>query len=186
MEYIFIFANGGWWLKIDSVEKLTDYHMKTGNGRYENAFSMYLHGGRPEEVLKNMSLEDRIAKMNDRNFKYMQAAVMQAEKDNGTIMDGFRWMNMEIGMNQLRHIQQHGAVYINCVGGHTFGLEYTQFCRRKELVYPDFKKADIRIKQFDGGEHFYAYIGDMQIHDEGQIKWNSHEEAYKKALELIS
>lgn len=185
MEYLFVYADGGWWLKIDSVEKLADYHEKMKDGRYEDAFNMYLQEGSPDKILEHLSLEKRVAKMNDRNFKYLQAAVIQARKGNGNIFDGFRWLNIEVGMNQLRTIKEYGAVFINSVGGHTFQLNYTQFCRRKNLVFPDFKKRDIRIKQFDGGSHYYAFVGDMQVRDGNKLKWGTYEEAYRNARKLV-
>lgn len=185
MEYLFVYANGGWWLKLDSVEKLIDYHQKTDTGKYEESVLMYLHNGNPEEIMENLSFEERIKIMNDRNFKLMQAAVIQAEKGNGTLLDGFRWLNIESGMRQLRTIQKYGAVFINPAGGQTFHLEYSQFCRRKELVFPDFKESDIRIKRYAEGKHYYAFIGDMQVRDGDELKWNTHEQAYQKALRLI-
>ena len=36
------------------------------------------------------------------------------------------------------------------------------------------------------GEHYYAYIGNMQVRDGDILKWNTYEEAYSKALEYIS
>lgn len=71
------------------------------DGRYEDAFLMYLHEGSPDKILENLPLEERIQKMNDRNFKFLQAAVIQTQKGNGNILDGFRWLNMEAGMHQL-------------------------------------------------------------------------------------
>lgn len=186
MEYLFVFSDGGWWLKLDSIEKLIDYHQKMNGSYFEDAFLMYMHKGSPDKILESLSLPERIEMMNTRSFKHLQGAVMQAQNGNGTIMDGFRWMNMEIGMVRLRYIREYGAVYINRVGGHTFSLNYTQFCRRKELVFPDFKKEDIRIKRFHGGCHYYAYIGDMQLHNGEQSKWNTHDAAYEAALKYIS
>lgn len=185
MEYLFVYADNGWWLKLDTIEGLIDYHQKTDGSRYENAMEMYLHKELPENNLEKLPLEERVQMMCSRDFKYLQAAVMQAEKGNGTIIDGFRWLNMEIGMSQLRIIQQYGAVFINPVGGHTFDVKYDQFCRRKELVFPDFKKSDIRIKRYQEGTHFYAFIGDMQVRDGESLKWNTREQAYQKALTVI-
>lgn len=186
MEYLFVYADNSWWLKLDSIEKLIDYHEKTDTGKYEKAIRMYMDEGHPDKILENLSVEKRIQKMCNRDFKYLQVAVMQAEKGGGTIFDGFRWMNMEIGMNRLRNIQQYGAVYINPVGGCTHSLNYTQFCRRKEPVFPCYKKEDIRIDKFDGGTHYYAHIGDLEIRDGERMKWDTYEEAYQKALELLS
>lgn len=44
---------------------------------------------------------------------------------------------------------------------------------------------DICISQFTGGTHYYAYVGDMQIREGENLKWNSYEEAYKKACEVV-
>ena len=41
------------------------------------------------------------------------------------------------------------------------------------------------MKQFPGGEHYYAYIGDMQVRDGDTLKWNSYQEAYEMALSLL-
>lgn len=190
MNYIFIFdqESKGWWLKIDSIEKLADYHEKADNGIYDEAIAMYLEGGHPHYILEKLGPEERIRKMQDKDFKRLQIAVMQAERRRSNIFDGFRSLNLEVGMGQMRKLDQYGAIYINCVGGYTFGLHYTQFCLRKELVFPNFKESDIRIKQFSGGKHFYAYIGDIQVRgrwDRNEMKWNSRDEAYNRALELI-
>lgn len=187
MEYLFIFdlESKGWWLKVDNIEKLADYHAKTAAGRYDDAFAMYLNGGHPHDILGKLSSEERIKKIQDKNFKQLQAAVMLAEREGRSILDGFRCLNLEIGMEQMRTIEQYGAIYINRVGGYTFGLKYVQFYHRKELVFPDFKASEIRIKRFEGGEHFYAYIGNMQIRDGDNLKWDSYDEAYKKALVII-
>ena len=59
------------------------------------------------------------------------------------------------------------------------------FVRRKELVFPNFKRDEIRIKKFPNGEHYYAYIDDMQVRDGDTLKWNTYEEAYNQALSMI-
>lgn len=187
MDYVFIFdaESKGWWLKIDSINKLSDYHEKTGSSRYEEAMSMYLKEGHPSEILEKLNPAERIAKMQDRNFKRLQAAVIQAERNGGNILNGFRCLNIEIGMNQLRQLEEEGAIYINSVGGYTTGLKYSQFCHRKELVFPNFVESEIRIKRFNNGTHYYAYIGDMQVRDVDRLKWDSFDEAYKQAVSLV-
>ena len=139
------------------------------------------------EVLKSMSQDERFDIMinNRKNFNIMLGAIMQAEKVNGTIFDGLRCMNIKMGSKELKDIYRNGKTYINQVGGSTFYLEYTQFCRRNELVFPNFTEDDIKIRQFDGGRHYYAYLGDMQLRDGENLKWNSYEQAYNVAIDVI-
>lgn len=187
MEYLFVFSKGGWWLKIDNIEKLTDYQKKVGMSRFENALQMYLDKGHPSEILETLKdqPEKRIELMGNRDFKYLQAAVILAEQGKQNIFGGFRCLNIESGMTELRVMRAYGAVYINPVGGHTYDLEYTQFCRRKDLVFPDFKESDIRIQKYEAGCHYYAFIGDMQVRNGNQMKWNTRDAAYQMAKSII-
>lgn len=182
MEWLFVY-DGGWWLKITDVQQLTEYHKRTDAKRYEGALMMYKDGKRPE----NMSLEERIRASieGNRSFMLMQAAIIQAQNMEGTFLDGIRGLNMEIGMKELKDIREYGAVYINPVGGSTFSVDYTQFCRRKELIFPNFRKEDIRVKQFRGGSHWYAYIGDMQVRNGEELKWNTKEAAQRVAESIV-
>ena len=191
MEYLFVFANGGWWLKIDSADKLVDYHRQT-NVRISEAFDLFsqLHEEAGDvnkimDVVASYPTQKRLALMQTRAYKIMQAAMIEAGNIGGNIFDGFRCLNMEVGSKELRDIHEYGATYINRVGGSTFGLEYTQFYRSKKLVFPDFRREDIRVKQYTGGNHWYAYVGDMQVRDGDTLKWDSYEEAYNRALALV-
>lgn len=183
MEYLFVFSDGGWWLKLTTAEQIVDYHRKHEN-RYEGALQLYMKWKQTGRRYEDIPIQERIALQTSKDFKYLQCALMQARAINGTIFDGFRCMNMEAGKKELRDIQKHGAVYINQEGGSTYGLEYTQFCRKKELVFPDFTKKDIRVKRFNGGNHWYAYIGEMQVRNGDQLKWNTYEDA-RAAAEAV-
>lgn len=189
MEYLFVFSDGGWWLKLTDADQIIDYARKT-DSRYEGALEMYMHwkqeGKDYEDAVMELPLAERIKLTQDRDFKYLQCAIIQARKIGGTILDGFRSLNMEIGAAYLQTIREHGAVYINPVGGKTFDVKYTQFCRRKELVFPEYKREDIRVKQFNGGQHWYAYIGDTQVRNGDQMKWNTHDAAFEAAAALVN
>ena len=75
MEYLFVLSTeGGWWLKIDTIEQLTDYHKKTDGHRYENALRNFFHGNRPEDLLRqardSKNPEDLISLYTNRDFQY--------------------------------------------------------------------------------------------------------------------
>lgn len=188
-EYLFIYDGEVWWLKLTDVEQIIDYHKQT-DSRYEGALSLYmkfkLEGKEWYNLLEDMPLQERIKTMQSKDFKYLQCAIMKAQQVEGTIFDGFRCLNMEIGAGELETIREHGAVFINPAGGHTHGIKTVQFCRRKQLVFPHFKREEIRLKQFNGGRHWYAYIGDMQIRDGDKLKWNTREAAQEAAEAMVT
>ena len=88
---------------------------------------------------------------------------------------------------QLRDLQERGAIYINRLGGYhgDSTQEKLPFVHRDKLVFPNFKENEIRIKQFPNGEHWYAYIDDVQVRDGDTLKWNTYEEAYTQAKKYI-
>lgn len=190
IEYLFVYDGQQWWLKLTEADQIADYHKKTAGSRYEGAINLYRklrqEGRDWHNLLDGMELQERIKMMESKDFKYIQCAIIKAQQIEGTIFDGFRCLNMEIGMAQLDNIKQYGAVFINPAGGHTHGVETVQFCRRKQLVFPDFKKEDIRVRKFNGGQHWYAYIGDMQVRDGDRLKWNTKDAAQAAAEALVT
>lgn len=188
IDYIFVFDidSKGWWLKIDSVEKLNDYYLRTLDSRFSDALSLYLRDGSTEDILNNLDVSDRLQKIMDPTFKRLQMIELQARKHNKSILDSIISINLESGISQLNDIREYGSIFINPVGGKTFGIEYDRFVRRKNLVFPNFNAADIRVKQFDNGDHYYAYIGDVQVKVSGVYKWNTFDEAMRVAESYIT
>lgn len=175
MEYIFVYKNRCWWLKINTLDQLFDYYEKT-DSKWSKAFSNLIHS---KEFGKGMEHADTLAFNigfygTNRNMNAIEAAV------------NFR---NEIFENQLAALLQYREIYINKNGGYHWACKedaYEQFVRRTELIFPEYEEKDIRIKRFPAGQHFYAYIGDMQIKDGDALKWNTYEEAYNIAQKYVS
>lgn len=173
--------NGGWWLRLTSDGDIINY-IKATNDRYDGALCKAVH-----EPIEKMSLEDRIkAQVNgDRNYMLLQAGMVMAQKCNTTLYGGFERLQTEFGMALHRDILENGETFVNSVGGKTFSLDYDQFVWRKDLVFPNYTIADIRIKQFEKGQHYYAYVGDTQLRNGEKLKWNTYNEAYNFAVAIV-
>lgn len=177
-------TSGGWWLRLSSDEDIIRYIQAT-NDRYDGALCMAVHN-----PLNKMSLEDRISAMLDpdsrKDLMQLQAATIMAQRCNTTLYGGFERMQTEFGMALHRDIEENGETFVNRVGGKTFALDFDQFVWRENLVFPSYKLSDIRIKQFPGGEHYYAYVGDVQIRQGDILKWGSYSEAYDYAKYVVA
>lgn len=101
-------------------------------------------------------------------------------------------------MARINLLEEYGFLNINCVGGcNSCDWDIVANCYRKELVWPSFTKHDIRIKTFAPKEksvgvyrddykyHCYAYLGDMQLTDGKKTKWDTYDEAYAFASNLV-
>lgn len=174
-------VNGGWWLRLTSDEDVIRY-IKATNDRYDGALCKAVH-----EPIEKMSLEDRIKAQlsGDKNYMLLQAGMVMAQKYNTTLYSGFEHLQTEFGMVLHKDIMENGETFVNPVGGKTFSLKYDQFVWRKDLVFPSYTLDDIRIKQFEKGQHYYAYVGDTQIRDGEKLKWDTYNEAYNFAVTVV-
>ena len=169
-EYKFIFEepDNGWWLEIDSVAKLIDYHQKTEKF-YGDVLADYMHN--KDGHWKN---------------KRTLPIVMYGEKHHLTIIDAIIQFRLMVAQQQLERIHEEGAIYINSSGGYHANATYKHSVIKDKLIFPDYKNTDIKIEQFPGGPHWYAYIGSMQIKNGNIDKWDSYEKAYEYAKKFIS
>jgi hypothetical protein len=177
--YTFVYEepNNGWWLKIDSTEKLGNYMLKTEK-MYGDCMEEYMR-----YALHSDDKEGGRIKLSNR----LQAITMFGEQRHLTIIDAIIQFRMCVFSQMCEAIREFGYIVINKAGGYHHGpIEYSQFVHRKTFTWPDFKETDIRISQFPGGEHYYVRIGDMEVHEGNEIKWNTREEAMAVAKRYIS
>lgn len=205
-DYTFVYAKApceavGWWLKISSMQMLEQYVMDTQAGTLQaRALELYTgiyfkHGcgdGKSvrQAINDEMSPEERLRLMmgDTAAWNCMYGAIMQAESLNGTIMDGLRSTRMEAGTTYIRRIREDGRVFINRNGGCNSFIEYDTFCHRKSLVWPSFQKSDLRLRQYDGGTHWYAYIDDFEVKNPltGSARFFSESDARNTAMDIIN
>ena len=173
-NYLFVLKNNCWWLKINTIKQLLDYHEKI-NSKWSNAFDNLINSKEfcngnyhANEIATGIGFYGQNRKMNP------ISATLE-----------FRELVIR---NQIDAINTYGSIYINEKGGYHFEIneeKHDQFLYKNELIYPDFKKEEIKIKRFPGGIHFYAYIGNMEVRDGNTIKWNTYQEAYEVAAKLV-
>ncbi len=183
-QWLFVLCNKhtklkGWWLKLQSLEEL-DAYLELTNSRYSRAFQNYLkdsfygpsvgHGPYIQEAGLTLSIYLRSV---NRRESFIKSLARIAGENAG---------------NMAKTIQEYGAVYINPSGGWNWDpgtYEPGDFIRTNALVWPDFNESDIRISQFPGGKHYYAYVGNTQISANGNRRFASRQDAEAAAAAYI-
>lgn len=90
---------------------------------------------------------------------------------------------------KMKCLKSFGNVLIRENGSYmTLPSDYTilEEINTKELVYPEYSVDDIRIFTWNGGSHYYAKVGQLDVDIHGECKWNTPYYAQEMALEFFN
>ena len=172
-KYRFVYKNGGWWLKISTIEELNDYLKCTG--------------------LKNPIVRGFRNAINSKEFTgdstkpHMTTAGylinLRAENDETGLFQAACSLAVQADSAKVDALRNGNDLYFNRNGGWHYGKhDYMQWYDSEKLIFPDFDKSQIKVERFPAGEHYYTYIDNMQVRDGDTLKWDTYDEAYEKAL----
>ena len=176
-KWLFVFEDDGrgrgWRLRIDSKELLSEYLMLQDAFRRDMEHLMRL----------KETGTDRRNVVSHTEFGYFIGLIGERlgtdVRESYGVLSGLQRESME------KVLDETGAVYVNRKGGfHGERRDRSSslpFVRRSEPEFPRWFSNEIRVKRFDGGRHWYAYIGDMQVRDGDVLKWDTYEEALAQA-----
>ena len=174
-NYLFVKEAKGWFLKIQTVEELVQYICN--NQLFENDKTQF------ERMQSNSNNDHTIVSHSEFGWFILNGLEQGLSSDEAyNLLMSCQFRSM------LKVLNETGAIYINKNGGfhgEYSTKQYINFVRRKTLDFPKFYSKDIRIKQFDGGTHWYAYVGDVQVRNNDLVKWNSYAEALNQAKQYV-
>lgn len=180
--WLFVLLNkntslAGWWLKIRSIDELAAYLEQTSS-RYGRAFDNYLH----DSFYQN-SVVGHGKYIKEANLTL--AAYLRGVNRKQSMIEAMMGLSMSVAETMSRQLAIHGCLYVNASGGWNCGMGADayqgDFCQNKNLVWPSFDQTSLRISQFPGGQHFYAYIGNVQVRDGDRLKFDTYEDAVSHA-----
>lgn len=170
MKNTFIWNGKSWWLKISTVEEMCNYFTEEWERR------------------KNACLEDKErvkAKFHSSNYLTGACDVISSTR-HISFEDALDSLQKQLYKDWYKFLYEGKTIYVNGVGGYNFSQEEKRIYKKEGYDFPCFSENDIRILQWPGGKHYYAYIGDLEIRDGDTMKWNSKEEALTVAKMYIS
>ena len=173
MKHTFVHDGKAWWLKITSQEELDDYMI-----------DVYMQG-------ESYAIKDHLRlKRNNIRGHYTSYLAnvcdsLASFKDTSFFSElGF--LKEQFYKNASDVLAEHGQVYINSGGGFNWKREAKQIYQKEGFDFPMFSVEDIRVKKWPEGNHWYAYIGNVQLTNGDQVKWNTKEEAELFAKQYVS
>lgn len=163
-----------WYFVPQSLEQLQEHwekyvgsEIKSGTKEILNNISNTIKGRLSEHYRTTWgSLIEQVSAMKEKS--YLESAV---EEENNLWKNRVDWFN------------KYGEIYLS--DGLTMFMLVDGFTEVKEHVYKDilefpsekYNIDNVRYIQWDGGKHWYAKIGNLDIVVDGEQKWNSKLEA---------
>lgn len=178
MKYKFVQfkKNGSWFLEINDFQTLISYFKD--NHSFENDKNHYIK-------LKN-SNNSSATLVSHSTYGFF---INMAEKAGNSIDDAYNQLRLLQITNMAKALDEKKRIFVNKNDGFCFTqpceFDSPHFVYRDSLSFPVYFSNDIRIKRFDDGVHYYAYVGDTQVRNGNIIKWNTYEEALKEAESYI-
>ncbi|MCK5615642.1 hypothetical protein KAR91_77980 [Candidatus Pacearchaeota archaeon] len=167
----------GYYLRIQTVVELMDWFNATMSSNAHD-YSEMIHskvlwgdGDHPAPLNK---FEEILVTYNDKLCLIYGCQNISLSKSVLYITD-------TILKSKIDMLSKFGVIYINAVGGFLFGesIKESGIVRRAEMLFP--KDPDIKVFRWPGGKHWYARVGYTEVEVSGEIKWNTKDEAEKKA-----
>lgn len=195
MSYTFVLkdkgtTNQGWWLKISNIEEYIEYKKKAKSplaDGYNSAINCKEFG--PSREALKVLYAAGITSIPMRPHVNAAGYLIGMNAQNNQISLAESAVQLEINQdNQIVKLLDEGYnIYFNRNGGWHFGKDdYSDWYHNEKLVFPKFKKSQIKIEKFPMGKHYYAYINNVQVRDGDTLKWNTYDEAYNYALSLVT
>lgn len=160
-----------WMLVLESIEQLIDYHEKTMAAQIPATW-------------KNLDeVSEHRAHINT-SLGMMINFSSEAAEGKKSLIKLTSLIGGKIFEAKAKGILNTGKIYINKNGGyfpHSKDITVLEETFIEELIFPQYTLNDIYVKQWDGGTHWYAYVGGNPVEIDGENKWNTEEEAMRKA-----
>jgi hypothetical protein len=177
LSYNGISIDYDWMLVIESLEDLISYHENTLKAQIPFAW---------ENLLKTHSGHSHICTTLGLLINH-QAKV---EKGKRSLFELTRIVGEKIFEAKATTLLNTGKIYINNNGGffpHSKDITVLEeiSINSDKLIFPQYTEKDIKIKKWENGKHYYAYVGSFQVEMHGENKWNTEQKALDMAKAFL-
>lgn len=167
-----------WMLVIDSIDDLLTYHKDVMSSQIPNAWKNLIevqegtaHINSNLARIINFQVPNFETETNHHNKSLLELTVIAIDKIFNAKADC---------------LLNFGKIYINKNGGffpHSKDITVLDemIINDDRMIFPQYSEKDIRIKQWEGGKHYYAYVGDFPVELHGENKWNTEKRAQEMA-----
>jgi hypothetical protein len=157
-----------WMLVIDSIEDLITYHENVMRVQIPRAWDNLI----------------RIKESKAHAETTLAHLIYCTAYSNKSLLEHTVIVTDRIFQAKEKSIIEYGKIYINKNGGyfpHTDDISVLDEMEVGKLIFPQYTEKDIRIQKWEGGRHYYAYVGGFEVEMNGLKKWGTEEEAMDMA-----
>ena len=177
LSYNKITIDHDWMLVIESVEQLLHYHESVMTTQIPNAWENLI------------AVQEGKAHLNS-TMSMLINFQAEATEPGKSLIELTTIASNKIFNAKYDAIVNSGKIYVNKNGGffpHSEDVTVLDeiILEDERLIFPQYSEKDIRIKKWDGGKHYYAFVGDFEVEMHGLKKWNTEQKAMDMAKAFL-
>lgn len=111
---------------------------------------------------------------------FLSGGMVEKKEDRTQMMYELKRLKYTVIVNQIKSLLDGEILVINSKGGY-FPIRQDDEYRILETDEKKYTSKDIKINKWFGGKHFYAKVGEIDVVYNGDVKWNTEEDATKAA-----
>ena len=160
-----------WLLECNTADVLEEHHTKI--------FSSIIEDG-----IKDVFTYEQEVRHLKTHYGSAIDALSKIKEDS--YFNTFIELEHKIVTSKLNALLKYGHILLRENGSYTIYSDDDEIIETmisNELAYPNYTLDDIRLKQWQGGNHWYAYIGNLHVTMNGKNKWNTQKYARQMAEE---
>lgn len=158
-----------WCLKVSDIATLLDYEEKIMGSNIRKAFR--------EEI---KFLEGKI------HQPYECFAATISQKEGKSFVESLARFFDKAAQGRFTLMKKYGTLYIQKTCGYFFHDDYIKITAEKkvnDIVWPE--GGEVRYMKWPNGKHWYAKIGDLDVKVDGQMKWDTKQEAEEAVKKFV-
>lgn len=172
--YHFVKFNNTWYLKPESVQDIIDHFTKICGREFQQGFDDFKDNVR---VSTDYNGEKYLYSRNHSSSVWRNAVELTMQMKDLSWLEGASVLEKQTYHDRIKMFNKGRAIYFTDGLPYYCSLEHPEYDKEhfeEKLIYPyEYNFEDVRFIQWEGGRHWYAKIGSIDIVDKyGNQKWN--------------
>lgn len=170
----------GFLFKISSFDELFEYWENVRSLRLKEGIRNYMSSAEFEQITQKSRSTPHLSHPDADLINVRCLAETESSKPR-SVIEVINNVCDDVFSGMRKTLNEQGIIYVNTQGGYFHLSSQMKEVKTENISDWVIPSRDLRLKQWPGGIHWYAYVGSQSVTLSGINKWETKKEAQKAA-----